>query len=96
MSEQEAQESEDYWSTPEGIQVRLDFLGHDVVWSSYNEASQITLRELGASWVEWVTEITPRTCDYCDRQSGRRYHLGQFVPKLPRHPNCRCWWQLVS
>jgi hypothetical protein len=86
----------DYWSTDEGIQIRLDFLSHDIVWGGYNEATQLTLRELGEKYIEWATEITLHTCDYCDSQSGRRYRLGQFMPWLPAHPNCKCWWALVE
>ena len=44
---------------------------------------------------EWVTQIDERSCDYCDSQSGRIYRFGQFMPEIPAHPNCRCYWRLI-
>lgn len=76
--------------------MRIDLLAQNLAWKSYNEAMQETLRFEGVTWVEWVSDYTQDPargpCLYCDSQSGRRYHLGQFLPSLPHHPNCKCDW----
>jgi len=70
-------------------------LSHDVVWSAYNRASYDTFKEFGVNIMEWVTEGDDRVCPYCEEHEGREYRIGQFVPWLPAHVDCRCFWDTV-
>jgi hypothetical protein len=70
-------------------------LAEAVTWRTINGAIQVYGSEAGVDDFEWVTqydEVNP--CDYCDSQSGRRYRRGQFMPEIPAHPNCRCFWDV--
>lgn len=84
--------SEGFWSSDQGILMRLEDLSEAVVWQTFNNATQLVGSEAGATMFEWVSEIDEKTCNYCDRQSGRRYRVGQFIPRIPAHPGCRCFW----
>ena len=89
-------EKPDFWLTQEGLLTRLEMLAQGVAWSSFNNASLIGLKAMGITEVEWVADLDERTCEYCEGQSGRRYVLGMFMPELPIHPNCRCFWDYVG
>lgn len=80
------------WGSDEGLQFRLDMLAHSYSWEVYNEASQDTMRSLGVKHVVWVSEWDERCCNYCFTQDGRVYRLGMFLPTLPNHVFCRCFW----
>jgi len=80
--------SSDFWLSEQGIEVRLQDLAEAVTWETVNNATRLTGSEAGAKVFEWITEIGPETCNYCDSQSGRRYRIGQFIPQIPAHPNC--------
>lgn len=84
----------DYWTSDEGILLRLEMMSEFVVWRTVNRAIQIYGSEAGAETFEWVSEIDQNTCGYCDSQSGRRYRRGQFMPEIPAHPRCRCHWDV--
>lgn len=86
---------EDFWTTEEGLDLRLEDPAEAVTWETINDATILTGSEAGATTFEWVTEIGPTTCNYCDAQSGRRYRTGQFTPDIPTHPNCRCHWDVL-
>lgn len=91
-----SEEGEEYfWTSDAGILLRLEDLAQMVVWRTVNNAIQIIGSEIGAKGFEWITEIDNKTCDYCDGQSGRRYRVGQFMPQIPAHPNCRCHWDML-
>jgi len=87
--------SEDFWSSPKGIEMRLQDLAESITWHTVNNAIQILGSNAGAKELEWVTEIDDRSCNFCDSQSGRRYKFGQFIPLIPHHPHCRCHWDLI-
>ena len=36
-----------------------------------------------------------RTCDLCKKDQGKKFKLGE-EPSLPRHPNCRCWYNPIT
>lgn len=67
-------------------------LSEFVVWRTVNNSLQIYGSEAGADEFEWVTDIGAGTCAYCDSQSGRRYKRGQFMPRIPAHYGCKCFW----
>ena len=87
--------SSNFWTTPEGISMRLEELAESITWQTVNNSIQILGSNAGAVGMEWVTEIDDVTCNYCDGQSGRRYKFGQFLPQCPAHPHCRCHWEIV-
>jgi len=87
--------TEDFWLSDEGILVRLEDLAHDFTFKVYNGALKGAFKEAGIKALEWVTTIDEKTCDYCDSQAGRRYNIGQFLPKIPAHIKCRCFWDML-
>lgn len=86
----------DFWSSDKGLLLRLDDLAESVTWETVNNAFRILASEAGIRNFEWVTEISPNTCSYCDAQSGRRYRVGQFMPRLPAHIACKCHWDILT
>ena len=98
LEEEEAPplEPEDFWLTTQGLFARLDMLAEGVAWKSFNDATVAGLKALGVSHVEWVADLDERTCGYCIDQNGHRYVLGMFLPELPAHPNCRCYWDYAE
>jgi len=81
-----------FWLSDEGILIRLEDLAHSFTYKSYNGAIKGAFREAGITEFEWVTTIDDRTCNRCDSLSGRRYKSGQFMPRMPAHIGCRCFW----
>jgi len=89
--------STDFWTSDEGILVRLEDLAWGLDTEVYNNAIQVHVKSnpvLPVVEFEYVTEGDERVCPDCDAFSGRRYRVGQFMPQLPRHPGCRCFWDL--
>lgn len=86
----------DFWTSDKGLLLRLDDLAESITWETVNNSLRILASEAGIKNFEWVTEIGPTTCDYCDAQSGRRYRVGQFMPRLPAHVSCRCHWDILT
>lgn len=87
--------SEDYWKSDQGLAARIEMLAEQVIWKTFNGAMKAYAGESGIKQFEWVTQIDVRTCNYCDAQSGRRYRIGQFMPEIPAHPDCRCHWDII-
>jgi len=83
--------SEEFWSSDEGILLRLEDLAHDFTYKTFNGAVKGSFREAGITEFEWVTTIDDRTCNRCDSLSGRRFKATQFMPKIPLHVGCRCF-----
>lgn len=88
--------SEEFWSSPEGIETRLDMLAESIQLTSINDAVKAYARDNDVTELLWVTDEDEHTCDFCDGQSGRPYRIGQFMPDIPVHPGCRCGWDLVT
>lgn len=87
--------SSDYWRSPEGIRRRVEMLSEDFTFRVTNNALQAYGKKNDvAGWI-WVGSMDEYACDYCFSQMGRFYRLGQFLPSLPAHANCRCEWELV-
>ena len=93
---------ENYWLSEEGITLRLGDLAHDVSWRSYNGALQMSYEEAGFKELVWITNIQfpiglhrkGSTCKLCFSRNGKRYRIGQFLPRQPVHPNCSCWFDV--
>lgn len=85
----------DFWSSPEGLEIRLEDLAESLTWESINKTLEVLGEKVGVQRLEWVSEIDDRTCNYCDGQSGRTYEVGGLLPAMPAHPHCRCHWEIV-
>lgn len=86
-----------FWTSDKGILLRLKDLTWGLHTETYNGAIQVHVKanpQLPVIEFEYVTAGDERVCAECDRFSGQRYRVGQFMPKLPRHPGCRCYWDL--
>jgi len=83
-----------YWSTLQGIKQRIAMLGEDFVYGMQNNALQLLASENNVS-VEWSGYLDNRICQICEPKVGNQYRVGQFIPRLPAHPNCRCSWILI-
>jgi len=84
-----------YWQKEfDAIKRRIAMLGEDFVYGMQNNALQLLASENNAS-VEWLGYTDSKTCAYCDSKIGNIYRVGQFIPRLPAHPNCRCSWRLI-
>jgi len=91
-----SEEQEDYWLTEAGLRIRLALLSHDLVWKAYNEVSLMNFKAWGAKEVVWTAEMIPRkTCEYCQDNHGRKWRVGAFLPLMPAHANCKCYWDAV-
>ena len=84
----------EYWKSPAGIEKRVEMLGEDFTFRVVNNSLQAYGRVNDVRGFIWVGSLDERTCDYCASQTGRFYRLGQFMPSLPAHNNCRCCWVL--
>jgi len=82
----------DFWTSDEGILIRLEDLAHDIAFKTYNNAMKGAFKESGIRELIWTSVMDRTVCTYCEYQNGRRYNVGQFLPKLPAHIKCRCGW----
>lgn len=85
---------EDFWSSDEGILIRLEDLSHDFTFKTYNNALRGSFKDSGIKRLVWVTVLDNDTCKECEGMEGNDYSTGGFLPKMPRHPNCRCMWDV--
>ena len=89
--------SSDFWTSDRGILIRLEDLAWALNTEVYNNAIQVHVKAnpgLPVVEFEFVTAGDDKVCADCDSFSGRRYRVGQFMPRLPRHGGCRCFWDL--
>lgn len=89
--------SSDFWTSDIGILRRLEDLSWALNTDVYNGAVQAYVKEnpgLPVVEFEFVTAGDANVCARCDGFSGRRYRVGQFMPKIPLHGGCRCFWDL--
>jgi hypothetical protein len=86
--------SEAYWSSWEGITTRLEMLGDDITSGTYNDAIQVEASSLGIRAFRMAGPYGARTCDWCAEHLDQVYRLGQFMPRLPKHPHCPHNWDL--
>jgi len=84
----------DYWSTMGGIDMRLEMLGHQIEWGTFNNAAKITASSIGVFNFMMIGPDDEKTCQWCSEHIGRVYRLGQFMPNLPKHVYCRHYWDL--
>ncbi len=81
-----------------GIGIRLGMLGHQVQWKTFNQAVKIIASSIGEfryKIIGYPTDIGPNTCEWCEEHVGREYKQNWFMPNLPKHPNCRHYWDIM-
>ncbi len=88
-----AGEAVDYWLTNAGLERRADMWGHQSTYQLYNALVNETAKGFGAVGMRYMTMADPRVDDICEPFHGREYSIGQFKPVVPRHVNCRCWFE---
>jgi hypothetical protein len=79
-------DAEGYWSSTEGLLLRLDMLAGSISTGTYNNAIQVTASVYGVQYFK-VAGPEPK-CPYCIQYYGKIYRQGQFTPEFPAHPNC--------
>ena len=96
MDTGEKLESEgEYWVSQGGIGVRLEMLGYQIEWSTFNRAVIITGSRIGAFHFKMIGPMDEKTCIWCGEHLGRVYRMGRFMPDLPKHVNCRHFWDIA-
>ncbi len=82
----------EYWKSNAGIIERINMIGEDFTFRTYNNALAAYGSHVFSS-MQWMGY--PDACEKCAPYIGRTYRSGQYIPKLPKHPNCRCTWKLI-
>ena len=54
--------SEEYWTSQGGIGVRLEMLGHQIEWSTFNKSVIITGSRIGAFHFKMIGPMDEKTC----------------------------------
>ena len=85
---------EDFWTSDEGILLRLEDLAGDFAFKTYNGALLGRFKEAGFSQLVWVGVEDDKICDDCLDHAGRIYRSYGFLPRMPRHVHCRCLWDI--
>ncbi len=47
-------------------------------------------------WWLYTTEMDHRVCPICRETSNKLYPPGAKRPSIPRHPNCRCFYEVTK
>ena len=51
--------------------------------------------ETGVKKVKYNATLDKNTCEDCAEYDGNIYEFGK-QPGLPRHPNCKCYFDIVE
>lgn len=88
--------AEDYWLTDEGIDERIEMLSEEVFFGTFNKAITVEGKKMGYELFVIKGIWDNRTCDWCAEHNGQQYKAGQFMPDIPQHPGCRCFWDVYE
>jgi hypothetical protein len=80
--------AENYWMTEEGILERVSLLSDQVRLGGFNCALKVYASAAGITDFTVSGELKATSCAWCRLHVGRTYHLGMFLPNLPKHPGC--------
>jgi len=87
----------EFWDSEKGIALRLEDLAHELNWKVYNNALHMSFKEAGFKGLIWIaTWVNNIPCKYCEGQHGRKYRVGQFLPRMPHHIKCKCLWDFTE
>jgi hypothetical protein len=87
--------AEEFWSSEEGVLIRLEDLSHDFAFRTYNGALLGAFRESGFKTLKWVGVMDAHICEECEDLNGEEYQTNWFLPRMPRHVKCRCFWDVL-
>ena len=86
-----------FWLSDLGITIRMGDLSRLVTTRTFNRALQMHAKEAGVKRFKFTTanmtgeaSAASPVCVICLAYEGKEYKAGQFMPYLPRHPGCRC------
>ena len=77
-----------FWETENGIMERIELLADQVQLGTYNKSVKVFATSVGATEFTIAGGLKPSSCEWCQMHVGQVYHRGQFMPELPKHPNC--------
>ena len=77
-----------FWNSEEGLLERIGLLGDQIQLGTYNNAIKVFATAVGATDFTIAGELSVTSCAWCQMHVGQVYHRGQFMPDLPKHPNC--------
>ena len=84
-----------YWLSNAGLQRRIQMLVEGMSYRIVNNALQFYGENNDVAGYLGIPGATNH-CTYCLQYViGRYYRRGQFMPGLPAHANCSCFFQLV-
>ncbi len=89
---------EEYWSSEDGILIRLEDLAHEFTFKTYNRALKGYFQDSGIRKLRWVTSMDNLnrgvSCSICEGRNGKVYKSSQFLPRIPVHIGCGCFWDV--
>jgi hypothetical protein len=83
-------ESDDFWSSLDGLMARAELVAQSFVWGLWNGITQVFAGEQDLGCVEWVTAGDDQVCEVCADNEGTYEATDPNLPDIPVHPNCRC------
>ena len=86
---------EEFWSSSKGLRLRLGYLAEQITLGTYNRAIQVESSVIGINYFVIVGGLILTSCEWCEEHLNRVYRRGQFMPRLPHHPNCIHSWDVV-
>ncbi len=78
----------EFWNSENGLMERIGLLADQVQLGTYNRAVKVYATAVGATNFTITGGLTKNSCSWCAIHVGQTYHRGQFMPELPKHPNC--------
>ena len=97
---------EDFWKSTKGILARLADIAHNFSWGTFNTSTKEFLAVLEedpsipeedkGNVLAWRTMEDDKVCEeICQPNEGEYDPTDAFLPEMPAHVDCRCWWEIV-
>lgn len=83
----------DYWSTPEGLVVRVEAIAHNFIYGATNTTLLLLANQLipvDEEAYTWDIEGDDAVCDICQENEDLGPYVEEDVPDFPAHVGCRC------
>lgn len=84
-----------FWLTDEGIRMRLADLAHLVITRTFNGCIQTNAADFGIEGMRYRTSGLDNVCGICKPRENKVYKPGQFMPNLPAHNGCACYFDAI-
>jgi hypothetical protein len=93
--------TDSFWGSLKGLLHRIADLAHNLTWASLNAGIRETIGILEPEdpktgekrTLKWVSMGDNRVCDLCLDSEGEYDPDDPFLPVIPSHALCRCWWE---